>query len=66
MKSCLTYYGKADSVFKEVDEIILNIKKIKDLNDLEAFCEQYKKQTIILYVEEWLQLDELLYKFIFK
>lgn len=65
MKSCLTYYGKADSVFKEVDEIILNIKKIKDLNDLEAFCEQYKKQTIILYVEEWLQLDELLYKFIF-
>lgn len=54
MKYCIDFYGKDIDILKEVDEINIDISRIKDLqNDLQDFCELHKEQRINLCINNY-------------
>lgn len=52
MKYCIDFYGKQTDLLNLVDEINIDLLKIKDLGDLEEFCEQHKNQRINLCIND--------------
>lgn len=53
MKYCLDYYGQHLELFHQVDEINIDLSHIKDLKELEFFCEKYKQQRINLCINDY-------------
>ena len=52
MKYCINFYGKQINLLDEVDEINIDLSKIKDLNDLNDFCKIHKNQKINLCIND--------------
>lgn len=52
MKYCADFYGKEVEFLNEVDEINLNLSKIKDLADLDQFCKNHINQRINLCIND--------------
>lgn len=53
MKYCLDFYGKQVDLLNKIEEINIDLSRIKDLNDLEEFCELYKNQRINLCINDY-------------
>lgn len=66
MKYCIRFYGKQNKIFDEVDEIIIDISKIKNLDDLNEFCELHKQQRIILKIPNCENFDLITYAYNFQ
>lgn len=67
MKYCIDFYGDRNlDILDEVDEINIDISKIKDLNDLGEFCELHKNQRINLCIEDYdIAIEKNLFYFAF-
>lgn len=53
MKYCIDFYGEQIDLLNQADEINIDISKIKELNDLEKFCELHKNQRINLCINDY-------------
>lgn len=54
MKYCMTYYGEEIPLSKEVDEINIELARVKHLErDLLDFCEIHKNQRINLIIDDY-------------
>lgn len=53
MKYCIDFYGQQLDLLNQVEEININLLNIKNLNDLEEFCELHKNQRINLCIDDY-------------
>ena len=53
MKYCIDFYGQEIDFLNKADEINIELSKIKDLEDLEEFCNRHKKQRINLCIDNY-------------
>lgn len=65
MKYCIDWYGKDNDLLKSIDEINIDISKVRDLDDLKAFCEKHNTQNINLCLNNYQEaIDKKLITFI--
>lgn len=53
MKYCINFYGKHIDLLNTIDEINLNLSKIRKLEDLEEFCKNHSHQRINLCINDY-------------
>ena len=53
MRYCINFYGEQIDLLNEVDEINIDISKLKEIKDLEEFCELHKNQRINLCINNY-------------